>query len=304
MEIFRVLIAAAICACATTSFAQTPAPAQPAKPTDIYHVLFAKAAPGQAAALAKQLQEPDPKDPMAAHFLLLRHQEGADWDYCLIQHVGTKASVEIPAAQNPAATASIAWHDDSFVSGPSWTEFQKVMGLGEQAGQPVYVVSVQRACTRPPRPAAAAPEPAASKRESHGEQPGDDPRRRRPLAVPHTRPLQLVAGPGHRPGHEHRRPGMDRHASTLRLPHGHDCGSRALVAPERRRRLLLLNRAPHPATRATGGPHLITSAVGTALDGSPAPSARARRIPSAVDTALDRLAQHCGSVSGAHQPVR
>jgi hypothetical protein len=145
MKTFQVLTAAAICACATTSVAQTPAAAQAAKPTDIYHVLFAKAAPGQAAALAKQLQEPDPKDPMAAHFILLRHQEGADWDYCLIQHVGTKPSVEIPAQTSPA-TASIAWHDDSFVSGPSWGEFQKVMGLaGDQSGQPVYVVSVQRA---------------------------------------------------------------------------------------------------------------------------------------------------------------
>jgi hypothetical protein len=143
MKTFRVLIAAAMCACATTSFAQTPAPAQAAKPTDIYHVLFAKAAPGQAAALAKELQEPDPKDPMTSHFILLRHQEGADWDYCLIQHLGAKASVEIPAASKPSA--SLAWHDDSFVSGPSWPEFQKVMGLGEQSGQPVYVVSVQRA---------------------------------------------------------------------------------------------------------------------------------------------------------------
>jgi len=143
MKTFRVLIAATICACATTSFAQAPAPAQAAKPTDLYHVLFAKAAPGQAAALAKELQEPDPKDPMTSHFILLRHQEGADWDYCLIQHLGAKASVEIPAAAKPSA--SLAWHDDSFVSGPSWAEFQKVMGLGEQAGQPVYVVSVQRA---------------------------------------------------------------------------------------------------------------------------------------------------------------
>ena len=37
MKTFRVLFAATICACATTSFAQTPAPAQAAKPTDIYH---------------------------------------------------------------------------------------------------------------------------------------------------------------------------------------------------------------------------------------------------------------------------
>ena len=81
---------------------------------------------------------------MTSHFILLRHQEGADWDYCLIQHVGAKPSVEIPATTSPSA--SIAWHEDSFVSGPSWGEFQKVMGLaGDQSGQPVFVVSVQRA---------------------------------------------------------------------------------------------------------------------------------------------------------------
>ena len=66
-------------------------------------MLFAKAAPGQAAALAKQLQEPDPKDPMAAHFILLRHQEGADWDYCLIQHVGAKPIGRNSCSPNPPA---------------------------------------------------------------------------------------------------------------------------------------------------------------------------------------------------------
>ncbi len=144
MKTFRTMVAAAICACATASYAQTTGPAQ-ASPTDLYHVMFVKAAPGQAAALAKELQQQDAKDPMASHFLLLRHQEGADWDYCLIQHVGAKGSVEIPP-QAPPATASIGWHDDTFVSGPSWGEFQRVMGLaGDQAGQAVYVVSVQRA---------------------------------------------------------------------------------------------------------------------------------------------------------------
>lgn len=139
------MLAAAICAAATVAHAQTPAPA-PAAATDIYHVMFVKAAPGQAAALAKTLQQPDPKDPMGAHFLLLRHQEGADWDYCLIQHVGAKASVEIPPAQAAGGTPTIAWHDDTFVSGPSWGEFQRVMGLsGNQSGQPIFVVAVQRA---------------------------------------------------------------------------------------------------------------------------------------------------------------
>ncbi|MGH8637686.1 MAG: hypothetical protein ACREUZ_11195, partial [Burkholderiales bacterium] len=51
------------------SEAQTPPPAQTAVPTDVYHVMFVKAAPGQAAALGKELQQADPKDPMGAHVL-------------------------------------------------------------------------------------------------------------------------------------------------------------------------------------------------------------------------------------------
>jgi hypothetical protein len=144
VTISQYLVAAVICACATVSQAQTPAPAQPTTATDLYHVMFVKAAPGQATALAKELQQQDAKDPMAAHVLLLRHQEGADWDFCVIQHVGTKAAIEITPA--PTETATRAWHDDTFVSGPSWGEFQRAMGLsGDQSGQPVYVVSVQRA---------------------------------------------------------------------------------------------------------------------------------------------------------------
>jgi hypothetical protein len=138
-----VLVALALCASATMSQAQTPAAGQ-APLTDVYNVLFAKAAPGQAAALAKQLQTPDPKDPMGSHFLLLRHQEGADWDYCLISHVGAKGSVAITPPT--AELATMAWHDDTFVGGPSWPEFQKVMGMtGDQSTNRVYLVGVHRA---------------------------------------------------------------------------------------------------------------------------------------------------------------
>ena len=137
------LVFLTILASAAAVGAQTPAAAAA---TDVYHVMFVKAAPGQAAALAKDLQQPDPKNPMASHFILLRHQEGADWDYCLIQHVGAKASVEIPAAPPAAGAAPTAWHEDTFVAGPSWPEFQRATGLaGNQTGSPVFVVSVQRA---------------------------------------------------------------------------------------------------------------------------------------------------------------
>lgn len=145
MKMFNMMLAIAICASATVSQAQTPA-AAPAAPTDVYNVMFVKAAPGQAAALAKQLQQPDPKNPMASHYLLLRHQEGADWDYCLIQHVGPKGTVDITPPPTGAEPATRAWHDDTFVSGPSWSEFQRLMGMtGDQSTNGVYVVGVHRA---------------------------------------------------------------------------------------------------------------------------------------------------------------
>jgi hypothetical protein len=139
---------AALSFSASLAGAQTPAPqataAQPGA-TDIYLVQFAKALPGQAATLEKNLKELDPKNPMAAHYILLRHQEGADWDFCLIQHMGPRATVEItplPAAAAGAAPVG-AWHEDTYVAGPSWAEFQKTMDLAG-TGNSVYVVSVHR----------------------------------------------------------------------------------------------------------------------------------------------------------------
>ena len=127
----------------TTAVAQ----AQPSTSrTDVYGVLFAKAAPGQAEALGKTLQTPLPNAPMPDHFVLLRHQEGDDWDYCLIRHLGPKAAVEAtPPPVNPARD-QMAWHEDTFVSGPSWADFTKAMGMGTSgAGGQVYIVSTHRA---------------------------------------------------------------------------------------------------------------------------------------------------------------
>jgi hypothetical protein len=109
--------------------------------TDVYHVMFVKAAPGQAAAVEKELQQQDPKDPMAGHVLLLRHQEGDDWDYCVIQHLGQRATVTIGPAPTTVPPTR-AWHDDTFVAGPSWAEFSKLM---TGAPSSVYIVSVHRA---------------------------------------------------------------------------------------------------------------------------------------------------------------
>ena len=69
----------------------------PAAGTDVYHVHFAKAAPGQATALAKSLMIPDKTSAMPDHFIVLRHQEGDDWDYVVIQHLGAKTEVTATA---------------------------------------------------------------------------------------------------------------------------------------------------------------------------------------------------------------
>lgn len=144
MNILKSLVAVSVLGLWSLAEAQTPATVPPA-PTDVYHVQFAKAVPGQAAALEKNLKEQDPKNPMASHYILLRHQEGADWDYCLIQHLGPRATVEItpppPSATSP--TPAGAWHEDTFVAGPSWSEFQKTMDVAG-SGSSVYVVSVHR----------------------------------------------------------------------------------------------------------------------------------------------------------------
>lgn len=123
--------------------------AQPAAPAaaplaEVYHVHFTKAVPGQAAALGKFLATPDPSAPNA---IVLRHQQGDDWDYAVIAHVGGKATVDAaPAPANPGRDLR-AWHTDTFVSGPPWAEFAKAMGIaaGDRTAGSVYTVAVWRA---------------------------------------------------------------------------------------------------------------------------------------------------------------
>jgi len=120
----------------------TPAPAAT---TDVYHVHFAKAAPGQAAALGTSLTTPDKTAPMPEHFVVLRHQEGDDWDYVVIQHLGTKAEITTTAPPpSDAVRALTAWHSDTFVSGPSWADFSKEMSIGGSSNALVYIVGVHR----------------------------------------------------------------------------------------------------------------------------------------------------------------
>jgi hypothetical protein len=113
----------------------------PAVQSDVYHVNFSKAIPGSAAALAKALATPDPKASAPGRFVILRHQQGDDWDYCVIEHLGTTATVDAaPAAPNPSRNLT-AWHADTFVAGPPWAEFARSMGI-EGGGKPGVVYSV------------------------------------------------------------------------------------------------------------------------------------------------------------------
>jgi hypothetical protein len=136
------------CLVAVATVTVAPLQAQPAASrSDVYHVHFTKAVPGQADALGKALMAPDSTAPMPEHFIVLRHQEGDDWDYCVIQHLGPKATVDpTPTPPDPSRDMR-AWHDDTFVSGPSWADFTSAMGIGGSAtgGAMMYAVGVHRA---------------------------------------------------------------------------------------------------------------------------------------------------------------
>jgi hypothetical protein len=122
--------------------------AQATARTDVYHVHFAKAALGKGAEEGDYLKKQDPNAPMAGHYIVLRHQSGEDWDYAVIEHLGTKANVSAAGNPPPAAARDLnAWHGDTFVNGPAWPEFAKAMGLDDPAKSAgsAYVVSVFRA---------------------------------------------------------------------------------------------------------------------------------------------------------------
>jgi hypothetical protein len=128
---------------ASSAAATTAAPAR----TDMYHVHFAKAALGQASAQADFLKKQDPDAPMPGHYIVLRHQDGDAWDYCVIEHLGTKATVEATRPAPPAGQSALGdWHTDTLVSGPSWATFAKAMGIDDAAKSTAsaYVVSVYR----------------------------------------------------------------------------------------------------------------------------------------------------------------
>jgi len=141
--------------------AQSPSPASGAKlaaeasssaRTDVYHINFSKAAAGKAAQMAENLKKPDPTAPMPGHALILRHQSGEAWDYAAIEHLGTKVTIDAARPAVPPEERNLGdWHNDTYVTGPSWAEFTKAMGISDDAKSKtagsVYVVSTYRAAT-------------------------------------------------------------------------------------------------------------------------------------------------------------
>ena len=87
---------------------------------------------------------------MPGHYLALRHQDGDTWDYAVIQHLGTKISLDAAGKPAPPTARDLSdWHGDTFVSGPPWPAFAQAMGIDDQStaktAASVYVVSAYRA---------------------------------------------------------------------------------------------------------------------------------------------------------------
>ena len=156
MKISIPVLLATLGVCAL-AFAQSPSPAgspapagataSPAARSDLYHVHFAKAAAGKSAELGEVLKKQDPDAPMKGHYIMLRHQTGDAWDYCVIEHLGTKATVDAARPAPPASQIALGdWHTDTYVVGPGWTEFAKQLGLDDAAksAASAYNVSVYR----------------------------------------------------------------------------------------------------------------------------------------------------------------
>lgn len=119
----------------------------PAARTDMYHVHFAKSALGKAAEHGDSLKKQAPDAPMPGHFIVLRHENGDSWDYCVIEHLGTKATIDAARpAPSPAQIGLGDWHTDTYVNGPAWTQFAKEMGIDDpsKSSGSAYVVSMYR----------------------------------------------------------------------------------------------------------------------------------------------------------------
>ena len=118
--------------------------------SDLYQIHFVKATPGKAAELLNSLRTPAPDAVMPTHALILRHLEGDDWDFAVIQHLGNKVTVDAAGPAPGAEREMRAWHNDTYAQGPPWPEFAKAMGIGQPqagaapAGKDLYIVTTYR----------------------------------------------------------------------------------------------------------------------------------------------------------------
>jgi len=114
--------------------------------TDIYHVHFAHAAAGKVAELGESFKSTTGPGPQPDHEVVFRHQYGDSWDYCAIGHYGTKFTIEAARQQMPDSQRALSdWHTDTICNGPSWAEFSRVLGLGDDAKKTRNAVSYYRA---------------------------------------------------------------------------------------------------------------------------------------------------------------
>ena len=127
--------------------ASTSATSTAPKRTDVYHVFMVKASLGKAKELEDWIKQPDRQHPDEKG-IVLRHQDGDSWDYVAIVHIGAKATVDLNGTPlTPQQRMLTEWHTDTFVAGPSWSDFSKALGLdqGSKSAGAVYVVSDYRA---------------------------------------------------------------------------------------------------------------------------------------------------------------
>ena len=121
---------------AVSALGQPAAVPASAPRTDLYSVYFVKAAPGKSAELLASIRQPGTGSPMPTHALILKHVDGDDWDFVVVEHLGPKITLDATSPLAPAGERELrAWHYDTYATGPSWEVFAKAMGIGSaQAG--------------------------------------------------------------------------------------------------------------------------------------------------------------------------
>jgi hypothetical protein len=113
---------------------------------ELYHVQFAKAAPGKLMALIEGELKAPPTPGESEAPVIFRHVQGDDWQLMTISPLGPSTTIRVEPP-NPALeqyvsqmrTASMR-HGDTITEGPPWAEARKVL-LGDEAPDAVWVVS-------------------------------------------------------------------------------------------------------------------------------------------------------------------